>query len=214
MYRLAIFFALIQLTSSFSPHFASTRHNTALFGGAKGGATTMEGKTNRVAFVKDKLSSSEMIFSIPSEGLTVSQSSDLRSSMPEGTTVALIKNTLMTRAIADTGAWESSGEMLKGTNMWFFIESDIKGTLTAFKKFQKENDKAESNPIQGGVIDGDLLDLAGVKQVGELPSKKELIARIAGGLNMVPTKVAKVVKAPSSKLARAIQLATEEKKEE
>ena len=174
----------------------------------------MEGKTNRVAFVKDKLSSSEMIFSIPSEGLTVSQSSDLRSSMPEGTTVALIKNTLMTRAIADTGAWESSGSMLKGTNMWFFIESDIKGTLTAFKKFQKENDKAESNPIQGGVIDGDLLDLAGVKQVGELPSKKELIARIAGGLNMVPTKVAKVVKAPSSKLARAIQLATEEKKEE
>ncbi|GMH90106.1 hypothetical protein TL16_g11667 [Triparma laevis f. inornata] len=186
----------------------------ALFGGAKGGASTLEGKTNRIAFVKEKLSNSEMIFSIPSEGLSVSDSSTLRSSMPEGTTVALIKNTLMTRAIADTSAWEPAGSTLTGSNMWFFIESDIKGTLTAFKKFAKDAEKTETNIIKGGVIDSEFLDLAGVKKVGELPSKKELIARIAGGLNMVPTKVARVVKEPSSKLARAIKLATEEKKEE
>ena len=134
--------------------------------------------------------------------------------MPEGTTVALIKNTLMTRAIADTSAWEPAGSTLTGSNMWFFIESDIKGTLTAFKKFAKDAEKTETNIIKGGVIDSEFLDLAGVKKVGELPSKKELIARIAGGLNMVPTKVARVVKEPSSKLGRAIKLATEEEKEE
>ena len=38
----------------------------------------------------------------------------------------------------------------------------------------------------------------------------ELIARIAGGINAVPTKLARVVKAPNSKLARAIKLAGEE----
>jgi large subunit ribosomal protein L10 len=43
-----------------------------------------------------------------------------------------------------------------------------------------------------------------------LPSKQELYARIAGSILAVPTKVARVIKAPNSKLARAIKLATDE----
>jgi len=115
----------------------------------------------------------------------------------------------MARAIADNGTWESSSSLLKGSNMWFFIDSDIKGTLKGFNSFTKNND-LEDTAIKGGVIDGDLLDPPGVVKVGTMPSKMELIARIAGGINAVPTKLAKVVKAPNSKLARAIKLAGEE----
>ena len=179
----------------------------------------MEGKKKRIDFVKEKvrpapqcgkcrtpytdttpaclayqLSASEMIFSVPSEGLTVSESAALRESMPEGTTVSLIKNKLMQRAIEGDGNWEPTGELLKGTNMWFFVESDISGSLKAFKKFTKEYEKSETNSIKGGVMDGGALDPKAVDAVGKLPSKMELYARIAGGINLVPTKLARVVK--------------------
>lgn len=195
--------------STFHIHIHTFTLTQALFGGAKGEATTLEGKKARVAFVKEKLETAEMIFSVPSEKITVSQSLELRNSLPEGTTCAVIKNSLMARAIADNGTWEPSSSLLKGSNMWFFIDTDIKGTLTSLKGVVKNN-ALEDTKVKGGVIDGDYLDASGVARVGELPSKMELIARIAGGINAVPTKLARVVKAPNSKLARAIKLAGEE----
>ena len=152
-----------------------------------------------------------MVPALPTESFTVSQSTQLRNSLPEGTTAAVIKNTLMTRAIAESDKWESASSLLKGSNMWFFIDSDIKDTLKVVEGFTKENGLDESNAVKGGVIDGSILDPAGVKKVGKLPSKLELITKIAGGINLVPTKLARVTKAPSSKLARAIKLATEDK---
>lgn len=93
--------------------------------------------------------------------------------------------------------------------MWFFIEEDIGGSIKAFNKFCKDEGKKESHEILGGVIDKQAVDQTEVKHIASLPSKIELIARIAGGIKAVPTKVAKVVKAPTSKLARAINLATQ-----
>eukprot|EP00520_Triparma_pacifica_P010746 CAMPEP_0118644922 /NCGR_PEP_ID=MMETSP0785-20121206/7215_1 /TAXON_ID=91992 /ORGANISM="Bolidomonas pacifica, Strain CCMP 1866" /LENGTH=212 /DNA_ID=CAMNT_0006536749 /DNA_START=51 /DNA_END=689 /DNA_ORIENTATION=+ len=207
--RCAVLLLVLSSASAFLPSTFHSPKTTALFGGAKGHATTIEGKKSRVEFVKEKLETAEMIFSVPSEKITVSQSLELRNSLPEGTTCAVIKNSLMARAIADNGTWESSSSLLKGSNMWFFIDSDIKGTLKGLKTVTKEH-ALEDTKIKGGVIDGDLLDAAGVAKVGEMPSKMELIARIAGGINAVPTKLARVVKAPNSKLARAIKLAGEE----
>mmetsp|Transcript_39495 Transcript_39495/g.92283 ORF Transcript_39495/g.92283 Transcript_39495/m.92283 type:complete len:188 (-) Transcript_39495:41-604(-) len=179
-------------------------------GGAKGGSTTLDGKTSTVGRVKDRLSASEMVFSVPMAGLTVKDASLIRNSLPEGTTAMVVKNTLMNRAI-DGSEWEAVSPLLKGSNLWFFIEEDIKGSLSSYKGSMKEIGK--ENEVLGGCIDGDILDPKQVKAVGALPSKKELMAKIAGGINAVPTKLARVIKAPNSKLARAIKLATEEKSE-
>merc|ERR1740124_107809 len=76
---------------------------TALnMGGAHGYATTMEGKKNRVETVKSLLDTSNIVFSIPAEGLTVAQVQGLRRSVPEGTTISVIKNKLMTIAAEGT----------------------------------------------------------------------------------------------------------------
>ena len=162
-----------------------------------------------MAFVKDKLASSEMIFSIPSETITVHQAERLRACVPEGTTVSLVKNTLMSRAVTEDPAWTEANSMLKGTNLWFFIESDISGTLGAFNKFLKTEELKDRVGINGGVLEAVQYDADGIVRIGKLPSKLELIARIAGGINAVPTKLARVVKAPGDKLARAIKLGGE-----
>jgi large subunit ribosomal protein L10 len=185
-----------------------SRRETQLFGGSSGFATTLEGKTEKVAAVKTLIDTSEMIFTVPANSMTVTESQMLRRSMPEGTTISVVKNTLMNRAVQGTEFEEATQGLLKGSNMWFFIEEDIGASIKAWNAFTKEAGKKETHSIQGGVVEGVGYDAAGVEAIGKLPSKKELYAKIAGGIKAVPTKVARVIKAPNSKLARAIKLAT------
>ncbi|KAL3764577.1 hypothetical protein ACHAWU_001485 [Discostella pseudostelligera] len=193
-----------------SPATPSTlRPDTALFGGARGGATTLTGKTETVTIVKELLDSSEMIITVPASGIKVSQMQTLRRSLPEGTTVKVVKNKLMSRAIEGTD-YQAAGEMLQGANMWFFIEEDIGGTVKSWNAFVKGAGLGETHSILGGTIEGINYDPEGVKTISTLPSKKELIGQIAGAIKAVPTKVARVIKAPGMKVARAIKLAGEE----
>lgn len=188
------------------------RPATLLQGGGQGYATSLDGKKETVAQVQSLLETSDMIFSIPASALTVAQSQKLRQSMPEGTTVKVIKNKLMARAVEDTDYTEAS-QMLSGANMWFFVEEDISGTVKAYKSFVKDEGKMDTHGFLGGVMDQTFYDAAGVDAIGNLPSKQELYAQIAGSIKAVPTKVARVIKAPNSKLARAIKLAGEEQGE-
>jgi large subunit ribosomal protein L10 len=183
---------------------------TALgMGGGRGQASSLAGKTKTVERIKGLLDSADMIFSIPASAITVAESQILRRQMPQGTTVAVIKNTLMNIAL-DGSNYESAKDILKGANMWFFIEEDIGATIKSYKAFSKEKQKLQTHPILGGVLEGTLYDGDGVNAIGELPTKDELYAKIAGAIKAVPTKVARVIKAPGNKLARAIKLATDE----
>jgi len=200
--------AIAGSTAAFTTQITPSQRGAALFGGAQGGATTMEGKVKRVESIKSLLDTSEIVFSIPAEYITVSEVQGLRRDLPEGTTCSVIKNKLMERATAGTPYEEGVSGLLKGSNMWFFVEDDLGGTVKSFNAFTKSSDKKETHAILGGVVEGDYYDSAGIIQVSKLPSKIELITKIAAGINAVPTKVARVIKAPSVKLARAVKLAT------
>mmetsp|Transcript_15979 Transcript_15979/g.28316 ORF Transcript_15979/g.28316 Transcript_15979/m.28316 type:complete len:213 (+) Transcript_15979:104-742(+) len=200
---------LAATATAFTGPMPNTRSDTALFGGARGMATTLEGKKESVSKVKELLDSSEMIFTVPASGVKVSQVQALRRSLPEGTTVSVVKNSLMNKAIEGT-EYETAGEIIAGANMWFFIEEDIGGSVKAFNAFVKEAGLQESHSILGGNIEGINYDTKGVVAISKLPSKKELIATIAGRIQAVPTKVARVIKAPGMQVARAIKLAGEE----
>jgi large subunit ribosomal protein L10 len=176
-------------------------------GGAGGYATSLDGKKEKVAQVKELLDKSQMVFSVPASVITVAQMQTLRRSLPEGSVASVVKNTIMNRAIDGT-EFEAASSILTGANMWFFIEDDIGATMKAWKAFVKETSKQETHAVIGGVIEGVVYDAKGVEAIGNLPSKDELYAKIAGSIKAVPTKVARVIKAPNSKLARAIKLAT------
>mmetsp|Transcript_9900 Transcript_9900/g.14879 ORF Transcript_9900/g.14879 Transcript_9900/m.14879 type:complete len:221 (-) Transcript_9900:62-724(-) len=195
-----------------APTFTNKRSSLNM-GGASGYATSMPGKQEKVAIVKSLLDSSEMVFSVPASKLTVGEIQNLRRSVPEGTTVTVIKNKLFAIAVKDTEYEEAASGLLKGANMWFFIEDDISGTMKAFNAFTKANGKKESHEVIGGIIEGVAYDKAGVVAISKLPSKIELITKIAGAIKAVPTKVARVIKEPGSKTARAIKLALDKNNE-
>lgn len=215
MVRPALLLTLgLTTASAFQGAQPVARGNTQLFGGSSGFATTVAGKAEKVEAVKELLDSSQLIFTVPASSITVSESQTLRRSMPEGTTISVVKNTLMGRAVEGTEYEEATQSMLKGANMWFFIEEDIGASIKAWNAFTKETGKKETHSILGGVVEGQAYDSKGIDAIGKLPSKKELYAKIAGGINAVPTKLARVIKAPNSKLARAIKLATVDEQSE
>jgi large subunit ribosomal protein L10 len=202
--------AVVSAFTATSPSLVSTSNRcstTRLFGGGSGYATSKAGKEEKVARVRELLEKSQMVFTVPASSITVSQSQKLRRSLPEGTTAAVVKNTLMARALEGT-QYEAATSILQGANMWFFIEEDIGASIKAWRAFVKESGKKDTHPFLGGVTEGTLYDANGVDSIGDLPSKDELYAKIAGSIKAVPTKVARVIKAPSTKLARAIKLAT------
>lgn len=187
--------------------------SSALFGGAQGHATTLQGKKETIEKVKGLIDASDIVFSIPAGGLSVSEVQNLRRSLPEGTTCSVIKNKLMSRAVEGTQYEEGVSGLLKGSNMWFFVEDDLGGSVKAFNAFTKESGKKESHSILGGVVEGEAYDSAGILEVSKLPSRIELITKVAIAINAVPTRVARVIKEPGNKLARAIKLASEAESE-
>lgn len=161
-------------------------------------------KAKKVQSVKDRLEDAQMLFSVPLDGLTVPQVLELKGTMPEGTKIGTVKNSLMRRAIADT-PWVNAESLTKKSSMWFFVGEDMKGTVNAYTAFAKTAGREPD--VNGGVFEGIAYDEEGIKAIAALPSKKELITKIAFSIKAVPTKVARSIKAVPTKVGRAIKLA-------
>ena len=78
----------------------------------------------------------------------------------------------------------------------------MSGAIKAYKEFQKTTKKTE---LRGGVLEGKLLTEADVTAIGDLPSKEQLYAQIAGALNAVTAKVAIGIKEVPASIARGLQ---------
>jgi large subunit ribosomal protein L10 len=86
------------------------------------------------------------------------------------------------------------------------LKGDLGAALKAYQDFQKASKKTE---LRGGVMEGRALTQAEVKAIADLPSKEQLIAQIAGGINGLATKIAFGVKEVPSMLARGIKAISE-----
>jgi large subunit ribosomal protein L10 len=131
-------------------------------------------------------------------GLTVAQSTDLRSKMRDaGASYKVTKNRLAKIAVTGT-AYEQLGNLLTGPTALATSPDPVAAAKVAVE-FAKTNDKFE---IVGGAMWETLLDVEGVKALASLPSLDELRAKIVGLIQAPATKVVQVVQAPAGQLAR------------
>jgi large subunit ribosomal protein L10 len=70
------------------------------------------------------------------------------------------------------------------------------------KNFSDEFKKPE---IKGGVLDGALLDPAGIKALADLPSREVLLATLLGVLQAPASKLVRTLNEPAASLARVLQ---------
>ncbi|MBD2523617.1 50S ribosomal protein L10 [Nostoc sp. FACHB-133] len=164
---------------------------------------TLENKKEIVADLKETLSASTLALVIDYQGLTVSEITDLRRRLrPSGTVCKVTKNTLMGIAIEGDEKWQPLSELLNGSSAFLLVKDDFSSAIKAYQEFQKVTKKTE---LRGGVLEGRLLKEPDVKVLGDLPSKEQLIAQIAGAINALATKIAVGINEVPGSLARALK---------
>ena len=164
---------------------------------------TYENKQAIIAELKESLSETQMAFVIDYTGLSVAEITDLRRRMrPTGTVCKVTKNTLMGIAVDGDATWQPITEFLKGSSAFLLVKDDIGGAIKAYQDFQKVTKKTE---LRGGVMEGRALNEAQVKAIGDLPSKEQLIAQVAGAINALATKIAVGINEVPASLGRSLQ---------
>lgn len=164
---------------------------------------TFENKQAIVDELKQTLSESQLAVVIDYQGLSVAEITDLRQRLlPKGAICKVTKNTLMRIAVDGDRTWQPMTEFLKGSSAVLLVKNDIGGAIKAYQDFQKASKKTE---LRGGVMEGRALNEAQVKAIGDLPSKEQLMAQIAGAINGVATKLAVGINEVPASLARGLQ---------
>lgn len=164
---------------------------------------TLKSKKQVVANLKEVLSDAQLAVVIDYKGLSVAEITDLRNRLRDaGATCKVTKNTLMRIAVDGNETWQPMQEFLQDSSAFVLAKDDLSGTIKAYRDFQKATKKTE---LRGGVMEGRALTKEQVDAIGDLPSKEELYAQIAGTINALATKIAVGVKEVPSSLARGLQ---------
>lgn len=157
-------------------------------------------KTAAVAELNRTFSEVGVVVVTRNLGMTVAQSTDLRTRMREaGAAYKVSKNRLAKIALEGTD-FASLGDMLTGP-VGLASSIDPVAAAKVVVDFAKTTDKFE---IVGGAMAGTALDAEGVKALATLPSLDELRAKIVGLIVAPATKLATITQAPAAQIARVL----------
>ncbi|MEY3298545.1 MAG: ribosomal protein [Cyanobacteriota bacterium] len=163
---------------------------------------TLANKQEIVGELQSLLKESQLAFVIDYQGLSVAEITNLRNRLrPKGAVCKITKNTLMRIAVEGDSNWEPMTEFLKDSSAFVLVKEDLSGAIKEYQAFQKESKKTT---LRGGVMEGQALTEDQIKAITELPTKEELMARLAGAIKAMPTRVAVGINAVPTKLAVGI----------
>ncbi|HOZ65800.1 MAG: 50S ribosomal protein L10 [Polaromonas sp.] len=133
-------------------------------------------------------------------GITVADMTKLRSSArSNGVSLSVLKNTLARRAVQGSG-FEVVADQMTGPLIYGFSE-DAVAAAKVVADFAKTNDKLV---IRAGAYGGKALDVNGVKQLANIPSKEVLLAQLLGLMQSPISRTARVLAAVAGKKGEAV----------
>jgi len=134
-------------------------------------------KDQLVAELTGKLKGASAVYYTDFTGLNVKRMTELRRRFRRaGVEYVVIKNTLALRAVNDSGL---AGERLRGPTGLVF-GTDPVAAAKVLSDFARENDQKPE--VKGGLLDGRQIGVEQVKALANLPSREQLLAELAGGL--------------------------------
>lgn len=161
-----------------------------------------------LAKIKEELEAANAVWVVDYRGLTVKESQQLRREIREaGAHLKVYKNTLMEIALAEKEL-PTMDDLLQGPSAFVFSENDPAASAKVIKDFAKEN---KNLVIKGGMMDGQQYNAAEVEAIASLPSREELIAKIAGAISGVARGLAVSINGVPSGIAQCIKQITEQK---
>ena len=132
------------------------------------------------------------------EGITVAEDTALRNELRKaGVEYSVVKNTMVRRALDDTGLSELD-DVLHGTTSLAVCKEDPIAPMRVIHKFAKGLN-GERFVIKAGFMDGKVLPLEDIAALAELPSKEVLLGQVLGMMLSPITSLAIVIKAIAEK---------------
>ncbi len=128
-------------------------------------------------------------------GITVADMTRLRSqARDKGVNLSVLKNTLARRAVAGS-AFDVLSDQMTGPLIYGF-SIDAVAAAKVVADFAKTNEKLV---IRAGAMAGKVLDVNGVKQLANIPSKEVLLAQLLGLMQSPISRTARVLAALAEK---------------
>jgi len=148
-----------------------------------------------ISEVTDLAAKAQTLVMAEYRGITVADMTKLRSAArSQGVSLSVLKNTLARRAVAGS-AFEVASDQMTGPLIYGF-SVDAVAAAKVVSDFAKTNEKLV---IRGGVLSGKALDVNGVKQLANIPSKEVLLAQLCGLLMSPVSRTAVVLGALAAK---------------
>ncbi len=142
---------------------------------------TKEKKSAILQELVDKFARGKTVVFAGYRGLGMKGMSDLRKRLrPTQSEMQIAKKTLLRLAAKENKLAEIPEAAMEGPVATTFCYTDEFSGLQVLFKFSKEN---ENLKLLGGIIGGQVVDAATVKQYAQLPGKQELLAKLLGSMN-------------------------------
>ncbi len=162
-------------------------------------AAVLEQKQKQVAELSEKLKGSVVGVVVDYKGTTVADDTKLRKELREnGVDYFVVKNTILGRAIEGTDLADMSFA-LEGTTAIALSSEDYTAAARILCKFAEDHDNFK---VKTGFLDGKVVDVATINELGNLPSKEVLLATVCS-----------VFQAPIAAFARAVQAIVDKNEE-
>lgn len=165
---------------------------------------TRQQKEEQVAELRDKFERATSVFVADYCGLGVSQMEGLRSNLREAegseSEFRVAKNTLL-RLASEGGAAEGLKEHFTGTTSVAMSFGDPVALAKTLVNYAKDNEAFE---LRSALLDGEILDEAGIATLATLPSLDELRGKIVGLLQAPAGKLVRLLNEPGGQIARVL----------
>ena len=149
-------------------------------------------KEEAVKNLAEDLKTSNLILLVDYRGITVEDATKLRKEVREtNAEYRVIKNNIIKRALNANGE-SGLDELLEGPTALITSKEDYLAPAKAIYNFTKKNDFYK---IKGGIIEGKVMTAEEIITLAKLPSRQELLAKLAGALLGNITKLAATLEA-------------------
>lgn len=159
-------------------------------------------KVAAVEEIRQRIISSDAAVITEYRGLTVTEIARLRASLRDAeTTYKIYKNTLARRAVEGTDL-AGLTDLLVGPTAWAFVDGDVVSAAKAIRDFARTNDALV---VKGGLLEGQVVTAEQVAEIAALPTREELLAKMAGAFKAPMAKAAGLFSALQRKTAYAVK---------
>jgi large subunit ribosomal protein L10 len=134
-------------------------------------------------------------------GLTVAQLGELRQSLGDNATFAVVKNTLTRIAATEAGVAADIDGLLSGPSAIAFVRGDVVEAAKGLRDFSKANPFLV---IKGGVLEGKRMTPEEIAKLADLEPRDVLMARLAGAMKASMAGAAATMAALPVQMARLL----------